>query len=194
MDEPVPGGPHGGAPKCGGTNRQGRPCGNPAGYKTDHAGSGNCHFHGGSSPNGRVHAAEQRIEDEARRALYQYDAAPCADPIEALQRLAGRALAWERAIGDAVNRLQEQIRYEDVNSAEQLRAEVAVMERAMDRCGRFLVDIAKLNIEERLATVTEKQARMAMDALAAAMRDMGMSLEQQREARTLVARRLRAVA
>lgn len=193
MNEPVSGVAHGGAPKCGGTNRQGNPCGNPAGYKTDHVGSGNCHFHGGSSPNGRVHAAEKRIENEAMRALYQYDASPVADPLEQLQRLAGRALAWERAIGGAVNKLEEQIRYEDEKSAEQLRSEVAVMERAMDRCGKFLVDIAKLNIEERLARVTEKQAQMAMDALAAAMREMGMGLEQQREARTLVARHLRAV-
>jgi hypothetical protein len=125
--------------------------------------------------------------------LYQYDASPVTDPLEALQRLAGRALALERAIGDLVNGLQDAIRYEDEKSAEQLRSEVSVMERAMDRCGRLLVDIAKLNIEERLATVTEKQAQMAMDALAAAMREMGMGLEQQREARTLVARHLRAI-
>lgn len=194
MDETGAPVPHDGPGKCGGTNRQGLPCGNPAGFRTDHPGAGNCHFHGGSSPNGRKHAAAQRIETEARKALYRYDAAPCTDPLEELQRLAGRALAWERAIGDAVNRLEEQIRYEDVQSAEQLRAEVVVMERAMDRCGKFLVDMARLNLEERLAKVTELQAQMAMDAMAAAMREMGMSPEQQREARGRMARHLRAVA
>lgn len=181
-------------PYCGGQlrNRDGT-CERQAGAGTTHKGYGRCSWHGGCSPAGTQSAFEERIEAEARRMLYQYDAAPCTDPIEALQRLAGRALAWERAIGDAVNKLDERIRYESAESAEQLRAEVAVMERAMDRCGKFLTDIAKLNIEERLATVTEKQARMAMDALAAAMREMGMSLEQQREARGHVARYLRAV-
>lgn len=185
---------HGTSPKCGGTNRQGEPCGNPAGKGTDHKGWGNCSNHGGSTPAGRQHAAGRRIEDEAQKLLYRHDAAPVTDPLEALQRLAGRALALEAAIGEAVNKLEDQIRYEDEHDAEQLRAEVSVMERAMDRCGRLLVDIAKLNIEERLATVTERQAQMAMDALAAAMRDMGMNAEQQREARGHVARHLRAVA
>lgn len=193
MNERAPSPAHEPSPKCGGTNRRGRPCGHPAGFRTDHLGSGNCHFHGGSSPNGRKHAATQRFEAETRKLLYAYGADPCTDPLEALQRLAGRALAWEQAIGEAVNRLTE-IRYEDVQASEQLRAEVAVMERAMDRCGKFLVDMARLNLEERLAKVTEMQAQMAMDAMAAAMREMGMSPEQQRDARGRMARHLRAVA
>lgn len=136
--------------------------------------------------------AAAAIEQQARQILYRHDAAPVSDPLEALQRLAGRALALEETIGELVNNLRS-VRYETETGGEQLRAEVAVLERAMDRCGRLLVDIAKLNIEERMAKVTEKQAAMAMDAMSAALRDMGLSTEQQREARQRVAGHLRLV-
>jgi len=177
-----------GTPKCGGTNRQGEPCGNPAGKNTDHFGSGNCANHGGATPAGRVHALNQ----QAQRLLYKHDAGPVADPLEALQRLAGRALALEETIGELVNNLRS-VRYETETGGEQLRAEVAVLERAMDRCGKILVDIARLNIEERLARITERQAEIVSEALTAALSEMGMPADQQREARGRVARHLRIV-
>lgn len=181
-------------PFCGAKKRGGDgTCKRDAGAGTDHKGYGNCSWHGGSSPSGRQAAVEKRIEDTARRALYKRDARPVDNPLEALQLLAGRALALENQIGDLVNGLDDKIRYTDEHDAEQLRAEVAVLERAMDRAGKILVDIAKLNIEERLAKVTEVQAQMAQDALAAALRDMGLSADQQREARSRVAGHLRAV-
>jgi hypothetical protein len=178
---------------CGGKlKRREGTCTRPPGWGTDHPGAGRCKLHGGSSPSGRAAGAEELLENEARKLLYKYDARPVDNPLQALQMLAGRALALEHAIGEAVNSLEGAIRYTDEHDAEQLRAEVAVLERAMDRCGKILVDIAKLNIEERLARVTEKQAQMAMDALSAAMGEMGMNAEQQRDARSRVARHLRA--
>lgn len=48
--------------RCGATNRQGKECGHPAGWGTDHPGFGRCKNHGGSSPNGRKHAATLREE------------------------------------------------------------------------------------------------------------------------------------
>lgn len=54
---PVPHGDSGGrkiappsTPRCGAKNRQGNPCGNAAGFKTDHPGQGRCHLHGGLTP------------------------------------------------------------------------------------------------------------------------------------------------
>lgn len=182
-------GPGHGKPKCGAKKRQGEGnCTRPAGWGTDHPGTGRCKLHGGGTVSHRTAA----ITEQAKRLLYKHDATPVADPLEALQRLAGRALALEETIGGIVNDLRS-YRYETETGGEQLRAEVAILERAMDRAGRLLVDIAKLNIEERLAKVTEKQAQMAMDALASALRDMGLSAEQQREARQRVAGHLRLV-
>lgn len=181
-------------PFCSAARRNGAgDCKRDAGAGTDHKGYGSCSWHGGSSPSGRQSAAERRIEDQAQKLLYQHDATPVTDHLAALQRLAGRALALEEAIGTMVNDLHS-LRYDTEQGGEQLRAEVAVLERAMDRAGRLLVDIAKLNIEERMAKVTEMQVQIVGDALAAALREMGLSAEQQREARRGVARHLRIVA
>lgn len=180
-----------GRPKCGAKKKQGEGhCTRPAGWGTDHAGTGQCKLHGGCMPNNRVAA----LEEQAQRLLYKHDAGPVADPLEALQRLAGRALALEETIGRIVNDLTS-IRYESggESSSEQLRAEVAVLERAMDRCGKLLTDIAKLNIEERMAKVTEAQAAMAEKALLATLAEMGMPAEQRRDARARLGRHLRAV-
>ena len=177
---------HATVPKCGATNRQGKPCGNPAGKDTDHFGSGNCKHHGGRTPSGRVSALTERAD----RLLHQFDAPAVADPLGALQKLAGRALALEETIGRLVNDLTV-IRYESEGGGEQLRAEVAVLERAMDRCGRLLVDIAKLNIEERLAKVTEIQVGIIQEAMFTVLGEMGMPPDKQREAQQRIGRRLR---
>jgi len=180
-------------PYCGGKlrHRDGT-CERDAGAGTDHLGYGRCSWHGGCSPTGSQSAAEQRIEAEAERLLYQHDAPAVTDHLEALQRLAGRVLAMEQFIGEKVNELRS-LRYGSEAGGEQLRAEVAVLERAMDRAGRLLVDIAKLNIEERLATVTEQQVTLVRDALAAQLAAAGLPAEQQRDIMTGVGRRLRIV-
>lgn len=182
---------HGALPsgKCGGTNRQGGPCGNAPGYKTTHPGFGNCHYHGGSSPNGRAHALNQQAE----KLLYQYDAPPVTDPLIGLQRLAGRVAHAEEVIGEKVNALSSW-RYEGHGSGEQLRAEVAMLERTMTHLGRLLVDIAKLNIEGRLATVREATAVMLEQALQAALASSGCDLDGQQRAQEAFRRNLKVVA
>jgi len=181
-------------PFCGAERRHGNgKCRRDAGAGTDHKGYGRCSWHGGSSPAGSQSAAEQRIEDQAQKLLYQHDAAPVANPLLALQALAGRALAMEAAIGEAVNRLGS-IRYDTETGGEQLRAEVAVMERAMDRCGKLLTDIARLNIDERLAKIERDKADVIVEAIEIALAAAGIRGQQATEAKRAAARHLRAVA
>jgi hypothetical protein len=48
---------------CGGrTKSRGTPCTLVKGWRTDHAGSGNCRWHGGATPNGKKHAATERAQ------------------------------------------------------------------------------------------------------------------------------------
>ena len=68
--------------KCGGTNRQGDPCGNPAGFKTDHVGFGNCHNHAGATPSGEKHAAK---EEAAWRATLAEGIDPSLKKLRSLQ-------------------------------------------------------------------------------------------------------------
>lgn len=177
-------------PYCGGKLRKrDGTCTRPPGWGTNHPGTGKCKLHGGCAPSSNAAA----ITQQAERLLYQYDSDPVANPLEALQALAGRALALEQAIGEMVNNLKGDLRYDTETGGEQLRAEVAVLERAMDRCGRLLVDIAKLNIEERMARVTELQIKMVEKAFNLALRDMALPPERQKEARQAFGRHLRAV-
>jgi hypothetical protein len=150
-------------------------------------GSDRCRMHLGDKAPAVI--AEAKLQEQAERLLYQRDAPPVTNPLEALQRLAGRAAAWEEVIGEKVNELRS-LRY-STEGGEQLRAEIAVMERAFDRLGRLLVDIAKLNIEGRLATVREATAQMLEQALQAALASSGCDLDGQQRAQEAFRRNLR---
>jgi len=180
-------------PKCGGKlhGRDGT-CELPAGWGTSHKGYGRCRKHLGNAPTVAAAAERERIEDQARAQLARLDVTPVDNPVAELQKLAGRVLAWEKAIGELVNSLSE-IRYESEHGGEQLRAEVALLERAMDRCERVLVAMARLNIDERLVRITEKQASIVIDVLKGALDDLGID-RSATEVHQAVARRLRLAA
>ena len=182
-----------GGPKCGGKlhGRDGT-CTLPAGWGTDHKGYGRCRKHLGNAPTVARAAERERLEAEARAELARLDVMPVGNPLEELQKLAGRVLAWEHAIGELVNRLSG-IRYESEHGGEQLRAEVALLERAMDRCERVLVAMARLNIDERLVRVTERQASLVASVLKGALDDLGIDRSGE-EVGKVMARRLRLVA
>lgn len=177
---------------CSGHTSKGKPCGRPP-----IRGGTVCPSHGGSAPQVRA-KAEERVADQEfnkamRRELARLEVDPVDDPLTVLSMLAGQALAFKDALAERVNTLQS-IRYEDMRGSEQLRSEVALFERAMDRCERFCSSMAKLNIDERRARVEEKQVELVKHALASALADMGMGPAEQREAMGHVARHLRAVA
>jgi len=67
---------------CDATNRNGDPCGLPAGWGTDHVGKGRCKLHGGASPTGKDNPAfehglfSDHLSEEDRAtvdALDEYD-------------------------------------------------------------------------------------------------------------------------
>jgi hypothetical protein len=125
--------------------------------------------------------------------LARLEVDPVGDPVTQLAVLAGQILAWRDAMAEKVNALTS-IRYEAIGengSGEQLRAEVALWERALDRCERVLIAMAKLNIDERLARISERQLGMIEAALSAALASEGLDLEAQARAKRVVARHLR---
>lgn len=160
---------------CGATRKQDptKTCTRPAGWGTVHPGTGHCKLHGGSSPSGNTFA----IKEIERRKLAEIDVAPLTDPLTELSKVAGQVCAWRDAIAERVQELTS-IRYE-LKSGEQLRSEVALFERAMDRCTTVLVAIAKLNIDERLARITEAQALAVDQAVHDALIAAGLTAEQQ---------------
>lgn len=176
---------------CGAKKRQGEgDCKRPAGWGTPHVGFGHCKLHGGSTRDQSVAAAVE----QAHQQIARLDLPPTDDPIRELAKVTAQVVAWKDAMAEQVNNLTS-LRYESFGegSGEQLRSEVALFERALDRCEKFLTAMAKLNIDDRLAKVTEKQAAMAEQALLATLGEMGMDLGQQSDACDRLHRHLRLV-
>lgn len=124
-----------------------------------------CHMHGGSSPQAESAATQRQAEaaaDEAlRRLLDNRQAPPVSDPINELLALAGRARWALDAMGERVNELQDRLRYESPGQGtEQLRSEVALWERMMSRLHTVLVDLAKLDVDERRVRLAESQGEL----------------------------------
>jgi len=174
-------------PRCAARRSNGDPCRN-----RPMRGQSVCRKHGGASPQAKAAAVRRQVEAEARQVLAELGAAPVEDPLAGLLKLAGQVLAWQAATAALVNQL-DGIRYPGANGAEQLRAEVALYERAMDRAVTVLAAIARLNIDERLVQVTERQADAVVSAINVALEAAGVGGEQAEQARRAAARHLRSV-
>lgn len=120
-----------------------------------------CRVHGGNAPGVRAKAVERLTEEKARAELGKLAALlgpadPVEDPLRELLQLGGEARRWKELLAGRVAELTS-VGYEGI-AGEQLRAEVAVFERALDRLAGILATIARLNIDERLSKINESQA------------------------------------
>jgi hypothetical protein len=126
------------------------------------AGTDRCRMHLGKKAPMAI--AEAQLNEQAAAELARLDVPPVADPFTELCRLAGQAVAWKDAMAGNVNVLSS-IRYEDSKGAEQLRSEILLWERALDRCLATLTALARLNIDDRLAGIRRQTADMLELAL-----------------------------
>jgi hypothetical protein len=76
---------------------------------------------------------------------------------------------------------------------EQTRAEIQIYERALDRLGNILIQIAKLGIEDRLAKVDERMLGNLERALVMALESTGLNLAGIDKARRTLKRELYAI-
>lgn len=164
-------GPKYDGPLCGAKTRK---PGNPPCELPPMTGAKRCYKHGGKHRYTEQHRAEREAERKIQRAIGILKIVPVEDPLTELKKLAGEVVAWKEQVGKLVADLSS-IRYSTEN-AEQIRGEVAVFERAMDRCTTVLATIAKLNIDERLAAISETQAKALTAGLFAAFEEAGLSI------------------
>lgn len=158
-------------PKCSSRRSDGQPCGNwPI------KGGTVCGSHGGKAPQVKAKAAQRVVEQQARAALARLDVPPVEDPLSELAKVCAQVITWKDSMADRVNALTS-LRY-STEGGEQLRAEVALWERALDRCERFLTAMARLNIDERLARISEERAELIITVLTIALERAGIEGEQ----------------
>ena len=180
------------APKCGvPTRREGNPpCQNPP-----ILGQRRCRMHGGKHKKTEQMRHEYITNQKIKGVIGRLNITPIEDPLSALKMLAGEAVAWKEQMALLVADL-DVVRYRTEN-AEQIRGEVALFERAMERCASIVGMIAKLNIDERLAAITEQQATILTQALFAAFDEAGLGItdtEQKKAISKAFGRHLRLVA
>lgn len=173
--------------RCGARTRSNGTCGQAALF-----GQARCRMHGGSSPQA-IHAAQLRMaESQARAVLAELEIEPCDDPLEALSLLAGEVLAWRDVLRDQVRRLSD-LAGMDGFGVERARAVVELYERAMDRCGKVLTAIAKLNLDERMVKLSEAQGSLIAQVIEGTLRDLNLDESQQASGRQIASKRLRLV-
>lgn len=171
-----------------------RSASNPDGrcHKWPVADSSRCRNHGGATPQAKLKAARVRIERTIGEAVEAMGIVAVANPLLELQTVAGRVMAWLNVCQDHLGVLNS-MGY-STEAGEQVRAEILVWERALDRAVHTLATLAKLNIDARLAAIEERQAEQVEAAFAAAMSVMGLDLERRADAEREFGRQLRLVA
>jgi hypothetical protein len=155
-----------------------------------------CRRHGGANAimraAGERRVAEEKIEKKARALALRLDIDPVDNPLQALALHIGEEVRLKEAFHRLVADLEE-IRYKGA-AGEQIRAEITLYERALDRVGTRLTAYARLNIDERLAVIQEKQAEAVIKAIDAALAHAGITGQAAVDARQVAARELRSVA
>lgn len=146
-----------------------------------------CVTHGGKNPKVRAKAlqrtAERKFNAELEQLADAHFATPVDNPLAALQQLAGEVVMLKEVFSQRVARLKDP-GYAS-KAGEQLKTDVAVYERALDRCGKVLTDIARLNIDERLVRIEERQAELMVAVFVEAVSRMGLG-DRQVEARRII--------
>jgi len=92
-----------------------------------------------------------------------------------------------------VAKLRGDERYEG-RGGEQLRAEVALYERSLDRAGKMLVEWSRLNIDERLARIEEAKAAAILEVIRRALMAAELDEDTRKIAENVAIKELKALA
>lgn len=115
--------------------------------------------------------SERALADAMARRWFgeAIEAVPVEDPLRALKILAGECLAWKDRVSGFLATLDD-VGYDSETVGSQVRAQVIVWERALDRCEHVLSSLARLKIDERLARIEQDKADMIIRAVDAALK------------------------
>jgi hypothetical protein len=117
------------------------------------------------------------------------------DAVTELDRLAAEVITFKdicRERLDELLALPEGIRYKG-QTGEQLRAEVALYERALDRCNTVLGTNVKLGIAQRREEMTKAQGQVLVGIIRAILNQLELTRDQQRTAARVVPLELKAI-
>jgi len=163
---------------CIARTRAGGVCGNAA-----ILGATVCRLHGGSIGRVKRSAALRVAQEKATRAIEREGIAPLGEPVEMLRQLTAEAVQLKDYFADRLKALEE-LRYTAPGAGgEQLRSEVALYERALDRSQKFLHDLAKLGLDTRAVQIDEARIVLLVAVLEKVLASPELALDATRQAR-----------
>lgn len=117
---------------------------------------------------------------------------PIGNSLQAHLDLAAEAWALKEILRNVIAYLfsQDRIRYAHQKVGEQLRAELLLYERAVERLDRILTNINRAKIEARLAAISEARLQHEERAFATALQAANIPVERQEAARAVLRREL----
>lgn len=125
-----------------------------------------CDFHGGKSRQAKRKAASRLAAAHAAEFLRDQEVRPIEDPIAELLHLTAEVRANYEFLRDNVAQLHvSDWEHVDDKRALQLSVYVEAMERAQERTGKFLTEMIRLGLEERMVQISEKLADEVFAAL-----------------------------
>lgn len=196
--------------KCGGKRRgadsEGKLCTRPAGWGTEHAGTGRCKLHGGSTRShttaGRVALASAAVttfglprEIDPRDALLE-EVYRSAGAVDWLQQQV-RALEAEQVVWGKAEEVEKQAgEFPGLDTTHKAAVNVWVQLWQTERA--HLVKVAKeainAGVEERRVRLAEQQGSLLASVIKAVLGDLDLSPDQMAKVSVIVPRHLRAVA
>lgn len=158
-------------------------------------GARTCQSHGSAQAHARAAAARNDADTTAqRRARNLADKRglrPVENPLEALSLLAAEILT----VKDYLDGQVEKLTTTDIEAGDDLtrvRGLISMWERATDRAAKVLVDLVRLDIDGRLASIEQAKVDIVVRAIDATLVELNLG-HLVEEARRRVGRHLRAV-
>jgi hypothetical protein len=186
--EPAPGHDK---PKCGARKRQGDGCcRRPAGWGTDHPGTGRCKLHGGATRSNRAAA----IEEQARQAVITYGLPRDISPTEALLEEVRYSAGHVAYLREQIALLEAKdlvwgVTEESVKRATEFKGTDVTRAAAMNvwldlyhKERRYLLDVTKAviaaGVEERRVRLAESQGALLASVIRRILDRLNLSGEQ----------------
>jgi hypothetical protein len=148
-----------------------------------------CQVHGAAHPAAKEmgeRVMKDRVEQHRLQQLiteHGLSEEEALNPLLQLQKLGIETLAVKQYFLEQMAQLEEMV-YDDRLGIEQVRAMVQLYERAADRANRLLVDMARLDIDNRLAKISERQGDIIATILEKVLSRMNMPDDNREMAKT----------